>query len=36
MFVFYSNRAGCLKSILISIALSAALLLILAFLNGLL
>lgn len=36
MFVFYSNRAGCLKSLLISVALSAVLLLVLAFLNGLL
>jgi hypothetical protein len=34
MFVFYSNRAGCLRSLLISGGVSVVLILVLALLNG--
>ncbi len=34
MFVFYSNRAGCLKSLVLSLALSAILILLMAWFNG--
>jgi len=36
MFVFYSNRQGCLRSLLISAGLTVVLLVILAIVNGLL
>ena len=34
MFVFYSNRAGCLRSVLISLALSVVLIVALSWFNG--
>ena len=34
VFLFFSNRAGCLKSILISVLLSAVLIAVMAFLGG--
>ena len=36
MFIFFSNRAGLWKSVLISIILSVVVLLVLALVNGLL